>query len=70
MQSLRQHISLLLAAIALLLPHEAAAQIDAQFTQYFEVPAYYNAAAIGNTDYLRIRGGSRLQWVGSWLNRI
>ena len=64
MQSLRLHISLLLAAIALLLPHEAAAQIDAQFTQYFEVPAYYNAAAIGNTDYLRIRGGSRLQWVG------
>ena len=64
MQSLRLHISLLLAAIALLLPREAAAQIDAQFTQYFEVPAYYNAAAIGNTDYLRIRGGSRLQWAG------
>lgn len=43
---------------------EAEAQVDAQFTQYFEVPAYYNAGAIGNTDYLRIRGGSRMQWVG------
>lgn len=40
------------------------AQTDAQFTQYFEVPAYYNPAAIGNTDYVRIRVGSRLQWVG------
>lgn len=49
---------------ALLLPGGASAQIDAQFTQYFEVPSYYNAAAVGNTDYLRIRGGSRLQWVG------
>lgn len=49
---------------ALLLPGEASAQVDAQFTQYFEVPSYYNAAAVGNTDYLRIRGGSRLQWVG------
>lgn len=42
----------------------ASAQVDAQFTQYYEVPAYYNAAAIGTTDYIRIRGGSRMQWVG------
>jgi len=40
------------------------AQTDAQFTQYFEVPAYYNPAAIGMTDNVRIRVGSRLQWVG------
>ncbi len=43
---------------------DAAAQADAQFSQYFEVPNYYNAAAIGTTDLLRIRGGARLQWVG------
>ena len=42
----------------------ALAQSDAQFTQYYEVPAYYNAGAIGNTDLLRIRGGMRMQWVG------
>lgn len=40
------------------------AQNDAQFSQYFEVPNYYNAGAIGTTDLLKIRGGARLQWVG------
>lgn len=39
------------------------AQSDAQFTQYYEVPSYYNAAATGTTDLLRIRGGMRMQWV-------
>lgn len=42
----------------------ASAQSDVQFTQYWAVPAYYNPAATGSTDYLRIRGGARLQWVG------
>ncbi|MCH5345757.1 MAG: PorP/SprF family type IX secretion system membrane protein [Muribaculaceae bacterium] len=40
------------------------AQTDALFTQYYEVPSYYNPAAIGNSDYVRIRVGSRLQWLG------
>lgn len=40
------------------------AQSDGQFTQYYEVPAYYNAGAIGTTDLLRIRGGMRMQWIG------
>lgn len=64
MKLLRRHIYLILTIASVLLPREASAQVDAQFTQYFEVPSYYNAAAVGNTDYLRIRGGSRLQWVG------
>jgi len=42
----------------------ARAQADAQFSQYFEIPNYYNSAAIGTTDLLKIRAGSRLQWVG------
>ena len=42
----------------------AAAQTDAQFSQYYEVPSFYNPAAIGQSDNLRIRGGARLQWVG------
>lgn len=54
----------MLAAVAALLPQRAAAQYDAQFSQYFEVPNYYNAGAIGNTDLLKIRGGARLQWMG------
>lgn len=40
------------------------AQADGQLTQYFEVPTYYNPAAIGSTDYVRIRAGSRMQWMG------
>lgn len=42
----------------------ADAQSDVQFTQYWAVPTYYNPAATGDTDYIRIRGGARLQWVG------
>ncbi len=40
------------------------AQTDAQLSQYYEVPSYYNPAAIGQSDLLRIRGGGRLQWIG------
>lgn len=39
-------------------------QADVQLTQYWSVPAYYNPAATGNTDFLRVRGGARLQWIG------
>ena len=40
------------------------AQNDAQFSQYFEIPTLYNPAAVGQTDFIRIRGAGRLQWVG------
>lgn len=50
--------------LAVLMPSRSAAQSDALLSQYYEVPAYYNPAAIGLTDFLRIRGGARLQWVG------
>jgi len=53
-------IPLLLLAVAMPLR----AQSDAALTQYFNAPTYYNPAAVGETDFLRIRGGSRLQWVG------
>lgn len=55
----------IVAALLMLLCHqEASAQTDPQFSQYYEVPTYYNPAAAGRTDLLRIRGGARLQWVG------
>ena len=58
-------VALLFAALLAAIPgFRAAAQADAQFSQYFEVPAYYNAGAIGVGDMLRARGGSRMQWVG------
>lgn len=43
---------------------ELKAQGDALLTQYWALPTYYNPGAVGDTDYLRIRGGARLQWVG------
>lgn len=42
----------------------ARAQGDAQMTQYWAVPTLYSPAATGSSDYLKIRGGARLQWVG------
>lgn len=43
---------------------DARGQVDAQFSQYWAVPTYYNAGATGDTDNIRIRGGARLQWIG------
>lgn len=40
------------------------AQSEPQLTQYWAVPAYYNPAMIGTTDFVRIRGGAKLQWIG------
>lgn len=42
----------------------AKAQSDAQFSQYYEIPTLYNPAAVGQSDFIRIRGAGRLQWVG------
>lgn len=42
----------------------ARAQSDPQLTQYWAVPTLYNPAETGATDFLRIRGGAKLQWVG------
>lgn len=39
-------------------------QGDVQFTQYWSMPSYYNPAYTGSTDFLRVRGGARMQWVG------
>ncbi len=51
-------------ALLLTLAPSVSAQSDAQMTQYWAVPTLYNPAATGSSDYLRIRGGARLQWVG------
>lgn len=42
----------------------AEAQTDAQYTQYWAVPNYYNPSLIGRSDFVNIRAGSRLQWAG------
>ena len=42
----------------------ALAQSDTQLTQYWAVQNYFNPAATGTTDFINIRGGTRMQWVG------
>ena len=54
----------ILSIVALVAAIGAGAQTDAQFTQYYEVPTLYNPAAVGRTDFIRIRGAGRLQWIG------
>jgi len=50
--------------VAFLTAFGAKAQTDANLTQYFQSPTLLNPAAAGATDLLRIRVGSRLQWLG------
>lgn len=58
-------VKLLLALTALLLCIPAAkAQTDIQLSQYWAVPAYYNPGATGTSDFVKIRGGARMQWLG------
>ncbi|MDE7462191.1 MAG: PorP/SprF family type IX secretion system membrane protein [Muribaculaceae bacterium] len=57
-------LTAIFASAMMLIPEEASAQAEAQLTQYWAVPTYYNPAATGSTDYLRIRGGAKLQWLG------
>ena len=42
----------------------AQAQNEVMLTQHWAVPTFYNPANTGNTDFLRIRAGARLQWLG------
>lgn len=43
---------------------KASAQMDAQLTQYWALPSYYNPSSIGNVDFIHITAGSKLQWLG------
>lgn len=61
---LNQSLRYILTVLAALVGVSVQAQTDAQFTQYYEMPAFYNPAAIGRTDYVNVRGGARLQWLG------
>ncbi|MCH5218269.1 MAG: PorP/SprF family type IX secretion system membrane protein [Muribaculaceae bacterium] len=40
------------------------AQDELMLSQHWALPTFYNPANTGNTDFLRIRGGARLQWLG------
>lgn len=53
-----------MAILSIIANFSLSAQVDAQLTQYFEVPNYYNPSAIGTIDFIKIRGDMRMQWVG------
>lgn len=57
-------LNLACAIILALLPRAAKAQTGQQLTQYWAMPTLYNPAETGSTDYLRIRGYGRMQWLG------
>ena len=50
--------------LILIMSTPAKAQDELMLTQHWALPTFYNPANTGNTDYLRIRGGARLQWIG------
>ncbi len=50
--------------MAVFLPVSLKGQNDPLYTQAWALPTVYNPAAAGSTDFLRIRGAARLQWVG------
>ena len=50
--------------LLLLAGMETKAQDELMINQHWAVPTFYNPANTGNTDYLRIRGAARLQWLG------
>lgn len=56
--------SIIFSVVATVATATAVAQTDMQFTQYWAVQNYYNPGAIGTTDNIQIKLGSRLQWVG------
>ena len=61
---MRRYLIHILFLFMLTISLQMTAQTDPQLSQYYEVPTFFNPSATGNTDYIRIRGGYRMQWVG------
>lgn len=57
-------VAMALFAILLIGTGKASAQTDAQLTQYWAMPTYYNPGAVGNSDFIKVTASSRIQWVG------
>ncbi len=64
LHTLRVVAIVLVGVISTLLPVSSKGQSDPLYTQAWALPTLYNPAAAGSTDFLRIRGAARLQWVG------
>lgn len=60
----RQPILIIALMLTTLTGFRAMSQTDPLFSQFYHTPGLYNPSWIGLDDWLRIRGGGRLQWVG------
>ena len=63
-QIVRSALTAAVSLTAMILPATASGQSDPLYTQAWALPTLYNPATAGSTDWLRIRGAARLQWVG------
>lgn len=61
---IRRQLPLMASVLACLIPSESLAQSDPLYTQAWALPTLYNPAQVGSTDWLRIRGAGRMQWLG------
>lgn len=58
-------IKVILIVVAVLcITTKGYAQYDAQLSQYWALPSYYNPGAAGSTDKLNINAATRQQWLG------
>ncbi len=57
-------LRLIIIALTVAFAMSASAQSDPNLSQYYVAPTLYNPSATGSTDFLRINGGYRMQWVG------
>ncbi len=55
---------LVCAALWLGIAGASAQYAEPMMSQYYELPSFYNPGAMGRTDFIRVRAGGRLQWVG------
>lgn len=63
--SINRFLQFLAAILLLIIASEPAkSQNELMLTQHWAIPTFYNPANTGNTDFLRIRAGARLQWIG------
>ena len=65
MKTVNNHIKgLILVLLVLAGVLEGRSQNELMLDQHWAMPSFYNPANAGNTDFLRIRGAARLQWLG------
>lgn len=62
--TMRGLLRLILILTLAVLPAAMVAQTEPVLTNYFRVPSFFNPAAAGDTDFIRLRAGSRMQWLG------